>query len=247
MPRSIPTFQEDIESIVLHAFGDASGKGVAAVVYAVVNQPSGTTQDLVAAKARLAKHGLTIPRLELVSAHMASNLVDNVRQTLDGFPVQETYGWLDSTVALHWIKGGGEHKQFVANRIQKIQSKPNIQWRYVPTDCNPADVGSRGGQVKDNQLWLNGPDWLKDNRMWPENIVTCATIESEAEAKMIKTVLGLTQDNSDCFDHILEKFALRKATRICAWITRFITKLRKPNSRTLGPLTLGKESTTELW
>ena len=203
----------------------------------MVNQPSGTTQGLVAAKARLAKHGLTIPRLELVSAHMASNLVDNVRQTLDGFPVEETYGWLDSTVALHWIKGGGEHKQFVANIIQKIQSKPNIQWRYVPTDCNPADVGSRGGQVKDNQLWLNGPDWLKDNSMWPENIVTCATKESEAEAKMIKTVLGLTQDNSDCFDHILEKFALRKAMRICAWITRFVTNLRKPNSRTLGPLT----------
>ncbi len=116
VPRSIPTFQEDIVSIVLHAFGDASGKGVAAVVYAVVNQPFGATQGLVSAKARLAKQGLTIPRLELVSAHMASNLVDNVRKALDGFPVQETYCWLDSTVSLHWIKGGGEHKQFVANR-----------------------------------------------------------------------------------------------------------------------------------
>ena len=32
---------------------------------------SGITQRLVAAKARLVKQGLTIPRLELVSAHMA--------------------------------------------------------------------------------------------------------------------------------------------------------------------------------
>ena len=237
VPRSIPTFQEDIGSIVLHAFGDASGKGVAAVVYAVVNQPSGTTQGLVSAKARLAKQGLTIPRLELVSAHMASNLVDNVRKALDGFPVQETYCWLDSTVALHWIKGGGEHKQFVANRVQKIQSKPDIQWRYVPTECNPADVGSRGGKVKDNQLWLNGPDWLKDNRAWPKDIVTIPTKESEAEAKIIKTVLGLTQENSDCFDHILEKFLSRKSMRICAWVMRFVTNLRHPNRRTVGPLT----------
>jgi hypothetical protein len=49
----------------LHAFGDASGKGVAAVVYAVVNQPSGTTQGLVAAKERLAKHRLTMARVGL--------------------------------------------------------------------------------------------------------------------------------------------------------------------------------------
>ncbi len=83
VPRSIPTLQEDIESIVLHAFGDASGKGVAAVVYAVVNQPSGTTQGLVSAKARLAKQGLTIPRLELVSAHMASTLTTYDKPWMD--------------------------------------------------------------------------------------------------------------------------------------------------------------------
>jgi hypothetical protein len=35
----------------------------------------GTTQQLVAVKSRLAKKGLTIPRLELVEAHMATNLL----------------------------------------------------------------------------------------------------------------------------------------------------------------------------
>ena len=93
--------------------------------------------------------------------------------------------------------------------MKKIQSKPNISWRYVPTDCNPADVASRGGEVKGNELWLNGPDWLKDNRSWPDDIVTQSTKESEAEAKVIKTIMRVAQDNSDCFDHILEKFALR--------------------------------------
>ncbi|XP_046841821.1 uncharacterized protein LOC124435934 [Xenia sp. Carnegie-2017] len=137
-------------------------KGVAAVVYAVVKQSSGSTQGIITAKARLAKQGITIPRLELVSAHMACNIVDNVRKVLSEFPVEGTYAWLDSSVALHWIKGGGEYKQFVANRVQKIQSKQGIEWRYVPTDQNPADVGSRGGTVKENKLWLNGPHWLQN-------------------------------------------------------------------------------------
>ena len=50
----------------LYGFGDASGYGgygVGAVVYAVVKQESRITQRLAAAKARLAKQGLTIPRL----------------------------------------------------------------------------------------------------------------------------------------------------------------------------------------
>ena len=84
--RGIPTFQEPIQEIQLHAFGDASGYGVCAAVYAVVTHKSGITQGLVTAKSRLAKQGLTIPRLELVSGHMAANLAVNVRKALDGFP-----------------------------------------------------------------------------------------------------------------------------------------------------------------
>ena len=49
VPRSLAAYQEDIQSIELHAFGDASGKGVAAAVYAVFVQESGINQGLVAA------------------------------------------------------------------------------------------------------------------------------------------------------------------------------------------------------
>ena len=80
--RSIPMFQEDIESIQLHGFGDTRGKSVAVVVYAVVNQPSDTTQGIVTVKARLAKQGLTMPRFGLFSSHMACNLLDNVRNAV---------------------------------------------------------------------------------------------------------------------------------------------------------------------
>lgn len=58
--RSIVKHEEKILSIDLHAFGDASGKGVPAAVYRVVEQLSGMNQGLVTAKSWLSKEGLTI-------------------------------------------------------------------------------------------------------------------------------------------------------------------------------------------
>ena len=103
MPQVLACSQAPIEDIALHAFGDASSKGVAAAVYAVVMQSSEVNQGLVTAKSRLAKQGLTIPHLKLVSGHMAVNLLTNVHEALEGFPVTMLICWLDSTVALHWV------------------------------------------------------------------------------------------------------------------------------------------------
>ena len=101
-------------------------------MYAVVSQPSGNSVGLVAAKARLSKQGLIIPRLELVSGNMAMNVILNAKEASEGFPVGGVY-WLDSNVTLHWIKGGGNYNQFVANRVHKIQQHPEVQWRQVST------------------------------------------------------------------------------------------------------------------
>ena len=94
---------------------------MAAAVYAVVVQEKGVNQGLIASRARLAKKRLTIPRLELVSGHMAVNLLTNVSVALEEFPVTGKYCWLDSTVALHWIRSPGEYKQFVSNRVRRFK------------------------------------------------------------------------------------------------------------------------------
>ena len=124
-----------------------SGNGVAACVYAVVEQDSGTNQGLVAARSRLPKRGVTIPRLELVAAHMPVNLASNVKEALIRFPVTKVQCWSDSSVVLHWITGGGEYKLFVANWINKINEHQGVVWRHVPSAFNLADLVSRGGQV----------------------------------------------------------------------------------------------------
>ena len=93
--RALTCAQEQIERIELHAFGDANKNGLCATVHTVVRQPSGLRQGLVTARARLAKQGLTIPLLELVSAHMATNLFTNVGKALEGFPVNVAMnGWI---------------------------------------------------------------------------------------------------------------------------------------------------------
>ena len=71
-PRSLVQYHKPIDNIKLHAFGDASNHGVCAVVHAVATQASGVTQGLITAKSCLAEKYLTIPRLELVSAHMTA-------------------------------------------------------------------------------------------------------------------------------------------------------------------------------
>jgi hypothetical protein len=186
----------------------------------------------VAAKSRLAKQQLTIPRQELISAHMACNLVHNVKQALEGCPVSEVHGWLDSTVALHWLKGGGDYKQFVRNRVQKIIEKAYIHWQYVNTKENPADLGSRGGSVNEStQLWLKGPEWLSKEESWPSDITTTPTDESCTELKPIKEILAVAVVEDNLFDKLLEKHELWKTIRIMAWIRRFIYNVKRCNRK----------------
>ena len=125
---------------------------IGAVVYLVVHQEGGVTTSLVAAKSCLAKKSLMVPRLELVSTHMSTNLVINVKNALVKLQKLNVHAWLDSTVALHWHLGNGEYKQFVANRVSKIKKHGEIQWRYVPTKENPADVASRGIVVEQPRI-----------------------------------------------------------------------------------------------
>ena len=160
-------------------------------MHAVVQQPSGSNQGLVVARSQLAKPQTTIPRLELLAAHTAVNLVKNVKEAITGFPVNEITCWSDSTVVLYWLQGTETYKQFVANRVTKIQSHEDVGWRYVPSGENPADMGSRGDQSNKREPQLNGPKWLQDPDTWPLNILAQPSIESRAETKPAKEIVNV--------------------------------------------------------
>ena len=152
VPRPLTPYHIAVAEKELHSFGDASSQGVCAAVFAAIRHGDEVTQGLVCAKSRIAKRNLTIPRLELVAGHMTVNLASNVEAALSMNYEVGTHCWLDSTVALYWIKGRGDCRQFVANRVQKIKQHEHVTWHHVPTAQNSADLGSRCGSVENHQL-----------------------------------------------------------------------------------------------
>ena len=79
----------------------------------------------------------------------------------------------DSSVALHWILGEEDYKQFEANQLRKTREWVEVIWWHIPTDDNPAHRASRDKLVsKENQLWWREPDWLSNPRKWPKSLVT---------------------------------------------------------------------------
>ena len=181
---------------------------------------------------------------------MAANLAQNVLDALQGMPVRQVYGWLDSTVALYWIKGAGKYKQCVSNRVKKINQKDFIQWRHVPTNLNPADVASRSGNRESiGQMWMKGPSWLSNEENWPVDIQVQASGESEQEAKAVKEVLTVSSEEGSVVDGILSNHGFWKSMHITVWISRFSNNCRQKRSlRNTGPLSTEElENATTIW
>ncbi|CAB4002659.1 Hypothetical predicted protein [Paramuricea clavata] len=77
-----------------------------------------------------------------------------------------------------------------------------------------------------------------------DDIVPQPTVESNAEAKLVKSVLAVAvavNDGNEA-DEVLKKFPLQKALRVCAWMRRFANNAlhKRGRSRVIGPLTTSK-------
>ena len=209
----------------------------------------------MAARSRLAKE-ISIPRLELVAAHMATNLLANVNATLTGVASPDQYLWSDSTVVLWWLRHKGEYRQSVANRVAKILEYPSATWLHVPSAENPADLTSRSGEP--GELWWKGPPWLTDHSRWQANPVVEESTASEAEVKPRGTASEAevkphgtvscfgALSVGDCFDRLLERFPLRKSLRCVAYLRRLAVYCRSREVRR-GPLTTEEVQSAETW
>ena len=180
IPRCVYSkVKENVLCKSLHCFGDSSSKAYCANAYVVFETEVRRYVCLLTSKSRVAPLADTsIPRLELLSAVITARLYSTVRKALANqwkIDDENCQFWLDSKTALFWIKGSGEYKQFVANRVRQILKFTSPKsWRFCPGSLNPADLGTRGAsptELSDNALWWKGPPFLQKNPdQWPEDI-----------------------------------------------------------------------------
>ncbi len=159
----------------LHVFADSSLTAMCATAYVRAKFQNGKVNvAFVIGKARVAPmKQLTIPKLKLQSALIACRLMESVKKEHD-WSFDKVFLWSDSTTVLQWIRSSHKkHQVFIANRLGEILDTTSVdQWRYVPTDSNPADCGTRGlspDELKESGLspdelkesiWISGPDFL---------------------------------------------------------------------------------------
>ena len=108
---------------------------------------------------------VSVPRLELCAALLAVILACNVLRDL-GIKIDLTVLYSDSQVVLGYIHNETRSfSRYVTRRVDAIVKALGREvWKFVPTDLNPADLGTRplpAEQVQ-NSAWLRGPEFLRD-------------------------------------------------------------------------------------
>lgn len=161
-------------TVEIHGFSDASMLAYGACIYMkTIDELGNVTIQLLCAKSRVAPlKKVTLPRLELCAAVLLSDLLTKVITSVD-LENHNCYLWTDSMITLQWITSPSTRwKEFVANRVEKIQNATGkYSWKYVSGKENPADIVSRGlpaAELINSALWWNGPTWIKNESLWPE-------------------------------------------------------------------------------
>ncbi|UYV79914.1 hypothetical protein LAZ67_18001034 [Cordylochernes scorpioides] len=184
----------------VHIFCDASQIGYGAVAYLRSETGRENTLTLIWSKVRLAPmKSITIPRLELMAMVLGARLANAIQAALKR--KCETTLWSDSTTALSWIKREIEWRVFVRNRVREIQATTNLNdWRFVPSQLNPADLLSRGCPPSQfvQSRWWEGPEWLKKPKeFWPNSEFSINPKEIKVEENIMKTNINLNIDYKD--------------------------------------------------
>ena len=103
----------------------------------------------------------------------------------------------DSRCVLKWLNSEKDLSVFVRNRVKEITSDKDITFYYITSKDNPADIATRGSDMQSlssNQLWLHGPNWLKNpEKEWPTSVKDeneHTNSEYESEVKKSKQVKG---------------------------------------------------------
>ena len=167
IPRWLGTTIRD--AVEIHVFSDASENAIAAVAYVV--QRSSGARMMCFSKSKVASvKAKSIPRLELDAATLGVRVLKIVLKAHPWRDVARVVMWTDARDVLFWIRSTERrYSAYVANRVSTILSSTSVEnWRWVPTEENPADMATKECKDKASNLWWQGPSFLaNDEEEWP--------------------------------------------------------------------------------
>ena len=135
--------------------------------------------------------------------------------------------------ALGWITNYHPWKLYIRNRVETIRRLFEVNsWRHCPGEINAANLPTRGVSAKElanNQLWWEGPEFLKEDlEQLPktytkidESVLKKAVIKPPDVTRSL--VSKLKVGNVAEFDRFSSK---QKLPRVVAYLLRFVTNLK---------------------
>ncbi|UYV74075.1 hypothetical protein LAZ67_11002039 [Cordylochernes scorpioides] len=160
----------------IHTFVDASSEAYAALVFLRTRVADKIEVHMMAVKSRIAPlKKPTITRLEPLACVVGARLNNIFFEALE-------------------LKDITNLGTFVGNRVkEKCRLSDPGDWRYVPSECNSADLPSRGYSLSQllQSRWWEGPSWLKlSEEYWPSRYRDLNEEEICAEKKKIQLFIN---------------------------------------------------------
>lgn len=229
IPRCYSPAIKNTRDLQLHIFADASEVAFAAVAYWRIATDDGVQLAFVCGKSRCAPLKLlSIPRLELQAAVLATRLLKEIEENHD-LNISTIVLWSDSQTVLKWIRSEQRrYKPFVAYRVSEIaENAATTCWRWCPTALNVADDATRirpKPNFDPDSRWLKGPSWLLEiEATWP--VEPPATNDEdgnveEVRAKFVGVIFNATLIDINRFSNF------NRLRRAIAWVWRFIENVR---------------------
>ncbi|XP_075150481.1 uncharacterized protein LOC142224584 [Haematobia irritans] len=182
-------------------------------LYIRIKSGNFTTTALVSSKTRVAPiKTLSIPRLELCGAALLAEMIDTIIPQLN-----------DSTIVLSWL------------------AKPPGFWTTFVKNCR-ASRGLYPQEIRDNELWWQGPHWLRYEAVeWPK----CDESHTQV-IEMERKSIQVNFNYFDKFEDVLDRFSsFSKAIRVISYVYRFYFRTH-PNYRASFHSTSTKISPSEI-
>ena len=212
IPRCYTPKLNEATDVQLHVFNDASKEAFACVAYLRVQHSSGVDVAFVAGKVRVKPlKELTIPRMELQAAVLGCRLAKTIQEEIQ-VKINSTVFWSDSQTVICWVKSEKKLPKWEAARVAELLSVSSPEdWRWVPTDVNPADAATRKDKPTDfsaSGIWFHGPEFLREEaQCWPILGQPCSLpLEHGSDVALL-----LTEEE-------LEIWALPDVRRFGSWI-----------------------------